>query len=104
MNADGDTDDYSEDLLSFVGVCENSVYCPQISTCECNGEMTMSNCIGVMMEYSMDVLGYGQDEACDLVASKIRGDTCIIPSSSTFWFDTLEPRFAQEGCSISESE
>jgi hypothetical protein len=52
MNGDGIVkDEYNQALLGGLGVCEDRVYCPQLTDCTCKQQLTMSRCLGLLCEY-----------------------------------------------------
>lgn len=56
LDMDGDgvvsgVDEYNEELLGGIGVCEDRVYCPQLTKCTCKQELTMEQCKTIVCKY-----------------------------------------------------
>lgn len=89
IDMNGNTKDYSEDLLGGIGVCEDSIYCPQVTTCTCNDELNMINCIDIVYEYYQNEMGQSGEKSCELLGKKILPGKCVIPADAVFWHDTI---------------
>lgn len=89
VNMDGDTMDYSEDLLGGIGVCEDSIYCPHVTSCQCGQQLTMVNCVRILLGYYEQNIGMGHDKACDLLFNRIDGETCTIKDYDLFWLTQI---------------
>jgi hypothetical protein len=95
INMNGQTGDYSEDLLSGVGVCEDAIYCPHVTSCQCQGDLSVKNCLTILDTYFKDNMGMQPDAACDMIKNRYQTGKCTIPDASIFWLDTLDPTYQQ---------
>ena len=98
VNMDGDINDYSEDLLGGIGICEDAIYCPQVTACQCQGQMTMKNCVGVLYDFYTNSMSLQPEDACNLLLSRLEANTCEVPDGSIFWFDTIVKELEDKGC------
>jgi hypothetical protein len=79
--------DYDTSLLGGIGVCEDTIYCPQIADCTCNTKLSMDNCHDILCDYWED---NAINTNATLKASITPGD-CLEPndyaSKGEFWWN-----------------
>ena len=89
VNMDGDKKDYTEDLLSGIGACEDTIYCPQVTSCQCQGSLAMIDCVDILYSYYTSEMGITHSEACDLLFSRIVEGSCDYGNESYHWYDKI---------------
>lgn len=76
LNGDRSTTDYNTELLGAIGVCEDAVYCPQITECSCGVQLNMKNCKTVLCKYWRDNQGIPLADASDLLNDTFQFGSC----------------------------
>jgi len=76
-----------------IGLCEDSVYCSQLTSCNC--DLTATNCVQVLCQY-----WNSQGISTNVMNKKLRQffqpGSCAVPEDKkdTFWFYMLEPNLS----------
>lgn len=78
INGNGMINDYDETFLGGVGICEDKVYCPQISDCSCGVKLTMKNCINILCSYWSSEAGLSVTESNLRLEKYFDPGTCTI--------------------------
>jgi len=68
LNRDGLIGENNEGDISF---CEDRIYCPLVSDCECGVKLTLTQCEVIMTEYYTSTLGMSQEDTDNIIAEKL---------------------------------
>ncbi len=100
VNMDGDSSDMTEDLLGGIGVCESAIYCPQVTTCQCQGELNTINCVDILYTYYTDNMGMDVADSCSLLSNRLDPGECGQESAEHFWRDRVDEQLVKKECEI----
>ncbi|MEM4327000.1 MAG: hypothetical protein QXZ13_02430 [Candidatus Diapherotrites archaeon] len=82
----------SEDFIAGVGVCEDKVYCPMLTTCRVGTEtLDMANCKKVLCNYWTGMLG-SKERATERLQQFIQPGACYDAEkedSANHWFNVF---------------
>lgn len=94
LNKDGVIGGFDDSYLAGVGICEDTVYCPQITSCTCGITLTMKNCIQILCQY-WDNTGLDPDQT---LQNMIQPGACY-EGQSNHWFKLLLGNNTELSCS-----
>jgi hypothetical protein len=78
LNGNGIINDYDATFLGGIGVCEDQLYCPQITDCNCGVKLTMKNCINILCTYWVGEQGLDVDKADGLLERYYKPGSCTM--------------------------
>jgi len=76
LNGDRSTTDYNSEQLGGIAVCEDAVYCPQITQCSCGVQLNMVNCKNVLCKYWRDDQKISLVNSNELLLDTYQPGTC----------------------------
>lgn len=88
LNGNGILDDYDSTFLGGIGVCEDKIYCPQITNCNCGVKLTMKNCINILCTYWTSEQGLDETDANTLLERYYSPGSCAVSGDdqSFHWY------------------
>ena len=89
LDIDGDraTTGYDSTLLGGIGLCEDNIYCPHLTECNCGEELTISNCIKLMCNYWASQGINTVSDRTSLLNNSYKVGGCTIPAGSRTWLN-----------------
>lgn len=92
LNGNGLKDEYDSTFLGGVGICEDQIFCPQITECGCGQRLTMKNCVKVLCKYWTGTQGLDTDKANSLLERYYTAGNCAMAEDEKelHWYYTNE--------------
>lgn len=94
LDGNGVSADYDDLFLGGLGICEDRVYCPHLTTCKCNRELTMANCAEILCGY-WESQGLSTENSTEILLNKIQLGECSVKEPN--WYSVFS---TQLNCSL----